>query len=68
MWNVYWVQIRLIKHDRVLTVKVRSGHSGAIVGRRAYTGSLGQRQEAVYEYGIFVKKEDYKKAKHVIRK
>lgn len=49
-------------------VKVNGGHPGAIAGRRAYTGSFGEKQEVMYEYRIYVKKGDYEKARYQIGK
>lgn len=47
-------------------IKTNRGHSRSFASERAYTGSLGERQDAMYEYRIFVKKEDYEKARRLI--
>lgn len=48
------------------TIKTNRGHSRSFASGRAYTGSLGERQDAMYEYRIFVKKEDHEKARRLI--
>lgn len=47
-------------------IKTNRGHSRSFASERAYTGSLGERQDAMYEYRIFVKKEEYEKARRLI--
>jgi len=49
-------------------VRTSGAHGRGVPGRRAYTGSFGQNAEFDREYRIFVKKEDYDKAKYLINR
>ena len=39
----------------------------ALSDTRARTGTLGQNMDLVYQYIIYVHKQDYEKAKHLIK-
>lgn len=50
------------------TVRTTNLQSRSAVGsRRAYTGSFGIDQDHSYEYKIYVRKDDYDRAKRLIR-
>ena len=57
------VQEALAAAGIVFTVKVRGIARGA---GRARTGGFGLRQEAMYTYTVFVRKEDYDRGRYAI--
>lgn len=50
---------------KVKTVN-RMSPSPMAAGSRSYTGTLGQNKDTMYEYIIYVHKNDYEKAKGLI--
>lgn len=53
--------------DYVIRTKNRTGSAFVRGGTRAYTGSFGHNQMMDYEYHIYVHKDDYEEAMHLIR-
>lgn len=53
--------------DYVIRTKNRTGSAFVRGGTRAYTGSFGRDQMMDYEYHIYVHKDDYEEAMHLIR-
>lgn len=53
--------------DYVIRTKNRTASAFARGGTRAYTGSFGRDQMMDYEYHIYVHKDDYEEAMHLIR-
>ena len=60
-------RIRNLLHDNNIDYSVksvnRSSASAFAAGSRSRTGSFGNRQMDMYEYVIYVRKEDYELAK-----
>ena len=54
--------------DYVIRTKNRTGSAFVRGGTRAYTGSFGHQQMMDYEYHIYVHKDDYEEALHLIHK
>ena len=52
--------------DYVIRTKNRTGSSFVRGGTRAYTGTFGRDQMMDYEYHIYVHKDDYEEALHLI--
>lgn len=48
-------------------IKTKNLYGASFAGsRRSYVGSLGTNADYMYEYKIFVRKDDFEKAKHLI--
>ena len=54
--------------DYVIRTKNRTDSAFARGGTRAYTGTFGHDQMMDYEYHIYVHKDDYEEALHLIHK
>ena len=54
--------------DYVIRTKNRTDSAFARGGTRAYTGTFGRDQMMDYEYHIYVHKDDYEEALHLIHK
>ena len=63
-------RVRNVLADNNIDYKIktvnRMSPSPAAAGARSHTGTLGQNLNQMYEYIIYVKKEDYEKAKALI--
>lgn len=65
IWNLKELsEIRDILATNNIAYKVITRNHGGI--SRDRTGSIGMRTDAVYQYYIYVKKEDYEKARSLI--
>lgn len=60
----------LAKNHMPYEVKTVNRSSGSALGgrTRAVTGACGEKPELMYEYVVYVKKEDYEEAASLIRK
>ncbi|MBQ2412535.1 MAG: hypothetical protein II313_03820, partial [Anaerotignum sp.] len=54
--------------DYIIRTKNRTKTMLVRGGTRAYTGTYGNRQMMDYEYHIYVHKDDYEEALHLIHK
>ena len=56
------------KIDYIIKTLNRMSPSPVAAGSRARTGTFGQDTSTMYEYKIYVHKNDYEEAVHLIRK
>lgn len=54
------------KIDYIIRTVNRKSPSPFSVGSRARTGTFGENEELMYEYIIYVKKQDYEQACHLL--
>lgn len=53
--------------DYTVHVKNRISPSPVAAGARAHTGTLGQKMDCLYEYRIYVRRQDYERAAYLLR-
>lgn len=59
-------QIRDILVSNHIEYRIRTVNTGRTASSRARTGTAGLRTDVMYQYYVYVKKDDYEKAKYLI--